>query len=124
MRIRRSVISGFLASRSAILITTVAAATLLSPVTAAHAVIAKSGSQSCGAGLYVELVGKGQGDLNFYTPSGTFRYIEYHSTIYTGYYKSSLRSATWKITSDDILVDSGTYATCVPGAAQASGPRQ
>lgn len=120
MPVRRSLGSLAVPGRVAILIATVVASTLLSPVTDAHAVIAKSGSQSCAAGLYVELVGKGQGDLNFYTPSGTFRYIEYHSTVSTGYYRSSLRSATWKVTSDDILVDAGTYATCVAGAAQAN----
>ena len=88
----------------------------------ARAVVGKSGTQSCGSGLYVQLVAKGQGDINFYIPSGTFRNIQYSSTITTVYYTSRLRSGTWTVTSDDILVDSGTYATCVPASPQSNLP--
>jgi len=91
---------------------------LLAQVPPAKAVVGKSGTQSCASGLYVQLIAKGQGDINFYIPSDTFRNIQYSSTITTVYYKSRLRSGTWTITSDDILVDSGTYARCVPAAAQ------
>lgn len=96
------------------------ATNLLIPIVPAHALIQKSGSQSCAVGSYVQLAGKGQGTISFYAPVSTFRYSEYHTAIYTGYYTSHLRSASWTITSDDILVDSGTYATCVPGNARAT----
>ena len=88
------------------------------PAPPAAAVVSKSGTQSCAAGLYVQLVAKGQGDISFYIPTGTFRDVQYTSTITTVYYTSRLRSGTWTITSDDLLSDSGTYASCVPGPAQ------
>lgn len=104
-------------SRRAVLAVCLATGVLVVTAAPAYATVQKSGSQSCGSGLYVELVGKGQGNISFYLPSGTLRYSEHHSTIYTGYYRSNSRSASWTVSSDDILVDSGTYATCVPGAA-------
>jgi hypothetical protein len=42
--------------------------------------------------------------------------VTYHlSTIQPVNYQSVYRSASWKVTSDDILFDSGTYASCEPG---------
>ena len=102
------------------LLAAVAVTLLVMPVRPAAAEIGKSGTQSCASGLYVQLIAKGQGDINFYIPSGTFRNIQYTSTITTVYYTSRFQSGTWTITSDDILVDSGTYARCVPGTSQPS----
>lgn len=96
-----------------------AAVTLLAlPAPPANAVVGKSGTQSCASGFYVQLIAKGQGDISFYIPSGTFRDVQYLSTISPAYYTSRLRSGTWTITSDDLLSDSGTYARCVAGTAQ------
>jgi hypothetical protein len=112
-------LSRFPVRRQTALVTAVASAALLLPASPAHAEVQKSGSQSCGVGLYVRLTAKGQGTLSFYLPNGVFRHSEYHSTIYPGSWTSTSRSGTWTITSDDILVDSGTFASCVPGAANA-----
>lgn len=106
----RRVVGGLLAA---------AAVTLLAvPASPAGAVVGKSGTQSCASGFYVQLIAKGQGDISFYIPTGTFRDVQFSSTITTVYYTSRLRSGTWTITSDDILSDSGTYARCVPGTVQ------
>ena len=88
------------------------------PAPPADAVVGKSGTQSCASGFYVQLIAKGQGDIAFYIPSGTYRDTQFTSTITTVYYTSRLRSGTWTVTSDDILYDSGTYASCVPGSFQ------
>jgi hypothetical protein len=90
------------------------------PAPPADAVVGKSGTQSCASGFYVQLTAKGQGDISFYIPSGTFRDVQYLSTISPAYYTSRLRSGTWTITSDDLLSDSGTYARCVPGTFEPS----
>jgi hypothetical protein len=96
-----------------------AAVTLLAlPAPPASAVVGKTGTQSCATGLYVQLIAKGQGDISFYIPSGTFRDVQYSSTITTVFNTSRLQSGTWTITSDDLLSDSGTYASCVPGSFQ------
>jgi hypothetical protein len=104
------VVSGLLA---AAVVTLVAV-----PAPPAAAVVGKSGTQSCASGFYVQLIAKGEGDISFYIPSGTYRDTQYSSTITSVYYTSRLRSGSWTITSDDILVDSGTYARCVPGSSQ------
>jgi hypothetical protein len=93
---------------------------LCTSTTPAEALIQSTGSQSCSAGFYVRVDAKGQGYINIYVSNMTYPKITYHlSTIQPVDYQSVYRSASWKVTSDDILVDSGTYASCEPGQLRA-----
>jgi hypothetical protein len=89
---------------------------LCAGMTPARALIQSTGSQSCSAGFYVRVDAKGQGYIRIYVSDMTSPKVTYHlSTIQPVDYQSTYRSASWKVTSDDILVDSGTYASCQPG---------
>jgi hypothetical protein len=64
----------------------------------------------------VRVDAKGQGYIRIYVSDMPNSKVTYHlSTIQPVDYQSTYRSASWKVTSDDILVDSGTYASCQPG---------
>lgn len=94
----------------------VTAILLCAGITPAQALIQSTGSRSCSAGFYVRVDAKGQGYLNIYVSDMTYPKVTYHlSTIQSVDYQSTYRSASWKVTSDDILVDSGTYSSCKPG---------
>lgn len=81
-------------------------------------VVTKSGSQTCTAGSYVSITGKGSGNLRFYWPSSIYRVTSFHGdVIYSTTYQTPYKSTTWKVTSDGYLDDVGTYAFCRPGAA-------
>lgn len=103
---------------------TVSAVTLVvlcTGIAPARALIQSTGSQSCPSGFYVRVDAKGQGYINIYVSNMTTPKITYHlSTIQPVSYQSVYRSASWMVTSDDILVDAGTYASCEPGLARAN----
>jgi len=91
------------------------AVTVLVNPTPAHAVVATiSGSQSCAVGevFYMSGTTNVSEKVSYYT-GGTLRYVE-SSASRDHYWKSSVRSGTWKVTGTD-LAWFQTY--CMPAKA-------
>lgn len=101
-------VTWLLSAALALLVTVLAASPAL-------ALVQKSGgSFSCGPDQRVRINAKGQGTIKIYI-NNLQRSEVTLSTIQPTYYQYQSRSiSTWKVTSNDILVDSGTGPDCVP----------
>jgi hypothetical protein len=91
-----------------------AVAMLILPATSADALVQKTGgSKSCAVDQRVGIAAEGQGNINYYV-NGAWRFGRYHGLIYSYTYRYTNRSiSSWRVTSDDILVNAGTLAVCL-----------
>jgi hypothetical protein len=92
----------------------VAAFAVVLASTPAHALVSKSGSESCSS-IYkgVGVRSYGTGEIKHYTPSGTLRATFQNPEVpLARFSETTILSATWKVTSDGWLNNPGTYSYC------------
>lgn len=103
-------------TREAFTVLAAAAVLVLADATAAHAAVSKTGYQSCRVGEWVQVVGKGSGELVVYWPSGTYRdEINFGDVVSSKTWNTKVRTTDWKVESiGGYLDDAGTYSWCMP----------